>query len=191
MTDYKLINKFDSNQGTVRAVQYSVNGSYCLSCGSDCKVKLFNPLTGLEIKTYAGHSDEVTDAAGSCDSSFILSGSMDKSIIFWDVATALPVRRIRNHLAGITAVKFNLESNVAFSGSRDNSVQMFDIRSRSTESIQTLKEAKDCITDLIVAGDRIISSSLDGHIRYYDIRAGEFNFIIIILINFLFAITCR
>lgn len=175
MTDYKLRKKFDCNQGAVRAVRYNVDGNYCLSCGSDRKVKLFNPLTGLLLKTYAGHGDEITDSTGSCDSSFILSASMDKSIIYWDVMTALPVRRIRNHLGGVTAVKFNLESNVAISGSRDNSVQMFDIRSRSVEPVQTLKEAKDCITDLIVTENKIISSSIDGYIRYYDIRAGEPN----------------
>jgi mitogen-activated protein kinase organizer 1 len=115
----------------------------------------------------------VLDATGSCDSSFILSGSTDKSIIYWDVSTALPVRRIRTHVAGITCVKFNEDSTVAISGSRDNTVQCFDIRSRALESFQTLKEAKDCITGLLVTSTKIITSSLDGCIRQYDIRAGE------------------
>jgi len=171
--NYKLRNKFDCNQGAIRAVRYNVDGNYCLSCGSDRKVKLINPETGLMIKAYTAHGDEISDATGSCDSSFILSGSKDKSIIYWDVITGVPVRRIRNHVGGITCVSFNDDSSVALSGSRDNSVQCFDIRSRSLEPIQTFKEAKDCITDLIVTENKIISSSLDGCIRYYDIRAGE------------------
>lgn len=44
-----------------------VDGSYLLTCGSDKKLKLWNPLTGLLLKTYGGHANEVTDAAGSCD----------------------------------------------------------------------------------------------------------------------------
>jgi mitogen-activated protein kinase organizer 1 len=36
-----------------------------------------------------------------------------------------------------------------------------------------LKEAKDCITGLIVTEHKIISSSLDGCVRHYDLRAGE------------------
>lgn len=87
--------------------------------------------------------------------------------------SGLPVRRIRNHAGGVTCVKFNEDSSVAISGSRDNSVQFYDIRSRSLEPIQTLKEAKDCITGLIVASNKIVTSSLDGCIRHYDIRAGE------------------
>lgn len=98
---------------------------------------------------------------------------MDKSIIYWDVSTGLPVRRIRTHLSHVTCVRFNYDSTVAISGSRDNSVQCYDIRSRSLQPIQVLKEAKDCITDLIITENKIISASLDGHIRYYDIRAGS------------------
>jgi len=79
-----------------------------LSCGSDKKIKLWNPVSGLLLKTYGGHADEVTDASvhiihieqmgfliiyilfifqGSCDSSYIVSASLDKSIIYWDVST--------------------------------------------------------------------------------------------------------
>ena len=171
--NYELKNTVDCNQGAIRAVRYNVDGNYCLTCGSDRKVKLINPITGLVLKTYAGHGDEVNDAAGSCESSFILSGSSDKSIIYWDVSTGLPVRRLRTHAGAVSCVKFNEDSSVAISGSRDNTVQCFDIRSRALEPIQTMKEAKDCITGLIVTEHKIISSSLDGCIRHYDLRAGE------------------
>lgn len=87
--------------------------------------------------------------------------------------SGLPVRRLRTHAAAVLCVKFNEDSSVAVSGSRDNSVQLFDIRSRALEPIQKLTDAKDCITSLIVHGHKIISSSLDGIIRHYDIRVGQ------------------
>lgn len=83
------------------------------------------------------------------------------------------MRRLRTHAGAVTCVKFNEDSSVAISGSRDNTVQCFDIRSRALEPMQTLKEAKDCITGLFVTEHKIISSSLDGCIRHYDLRAGE------------------
>lgn len=171
--DYRLIKSIDCNQGSLRAVRYNVDGNYCLTCGSDRKLKLLNPKNGLFLKTYAGHGEEVTDAVGSCDSSHILSGSVDKSIIYWDVATGIPERRVRNHAAAVSVVRFNEDSTLAITGSRDNTVKCFDIRSRSIEPIQTMKQAKDCITGLHVNQNKIISSSLDGCIRFYDIRAGE------------------
>lgn len=150
-----------------------MDGYYCLSCGSDKKLKLWNYETGLLLKTYGGHADEVTDAAGSCDSSFIVSSSLDKSIIYWDVSTGVPVRRLRGHAGGVKCVCFNEDSSIAISGGRDNAVACWDIRTRSLEPIQKMRDAKDCITSVLTNERYIITSSLDGCVRHYDIRAGE------------------
>ncbi|XP_055386098.1 WD repeat domain-containing protein 83 [Condylostylus longicornis] len=167
---YKTI---DCVQGSVRAVRYNVDGIYCLTCGSDRKIKLWNPKTALLLKTYGGHASEVTDAMGSCDSCHIVSASLDKSIIYWDVTTGQPIRRCRVHAGGVNCVRFNEDSSIAVSGSKDNSVMCWDIRTRKIEPIQTMKDAKDCVTSLIVNESQIITASLDGCIRRYDIRMGE------------------
>lgn len=39
------------------------NGNYCLSCGQDKSIKLWNPHKGVLIKTYTGHGYEVLDVA--------------------------------------------------------------------------------------------------------------------------------
>ncbi|XP_055598138.1 WD repeat domain-containing protein 83 [Uranotaenia lowii] len=166
-------NTINCDQGAVRAVRYNVDGSYCLTCGSDKKIKLWNPGSGLLLKTYGGHAGEVMDAAGSCDSSFIVSASVDKSVIYWDVSTGLPVRRLRGHAGAVKCVRFNEESSIAVSGSTDNTVMCWDIRTRRLEPVQTMRDAKDCITSLVVSEHKIISGSLDGSIRQYDIRMGE------------------
>ncbi|KAG4068551.1 hypothetical protein HA402_004892 [Bradysia odoriphaga] len=151
----------------------SVDGSYLLTCGSDKKLKLWNPLTGLLLKTYGGHANEVTDAAGSCDSCFIVSASLDKSIIYWDVPTAQPLRRLRCHAGGVNCVRFNEDSGLAISGGKDNMAMCWDIRTRKQEPIQVLNDAKDCITSIVCNDHEIITSSLDGCIRHYDIRASQ------------------
>lgn len=150
-----------------------VDGTYCLSCGSDKKIKLWNHKTGLLLKTYGGHADEVTDVAGSCESSNIVSASLDKSIIYWDVSTGAPVRRLRGHAGGVKCVCFNEDSSIATSGGRDNAVFCWDIRTRRLAPVQMMREAKDCITTVLCNENKIITSSLDGCIRHYDIRAGE------------------
>ncbi|KAH8271830.1 hypothetical protein KR044_007304 [Drosophila immigrans] len=181
----------DCKQGAVRAVRYNgkhfiyygaqsyevllllVDGTYCMSCGSDKKVKLWNPASGLLLKTYGGHADEVTDAAGSCDSSYIVSASLDKSIIYWDVSTGTPVRRLRSHAGGVRCVCFNEDSSIAISGGRDNAVMCWDIRTRRLDPVQVMKEAKDCITAVLTNEHKIYAASLDGCVRHYDIRVGE------------------
>ncbi|XP_037927468.1 WD repeat domain-containing protein 83 [Teleopsis dalmanni] len=170
---YHCQKMIDCKQGAVRAVRYNIDGFYCLSCGSDKKVKLWNPETGLLLKTYGGHADEVTDARGSCDSSYIVSSSLDKSVIYWDVTTGRPVRRLHGHAGGVRCVRFNENSSIVVSGGRDNAIMCWDIRSRRYQPVQTMKEARDSITSLLVIEHKIIASSLDGCIRHYDLRAGE------------------
>ena len=41
---------------------YIGNGGYCLTCGSDRTVRLWNPHRGLMVKTYKGPGGEVFDA---------------------------------------------------------------------------------------------------------------------------------
>lgn len=41
-----------------------VDGNYCLTCGSDKTLKLWNPLRGTLLRTYSGHGYEVLDASG-------------------------------------------------------------------------------------------------------------------------------
>ncbi|GCC39721.1 hypothetical protein chiPu_0023479 [Chiloscyllium punctatum] len=74
-----------------------VDGNYCLTCGSDKSLKLWNPHRGIILKTYSGHGYEVLDAAGSCDNSQICSCGSDKTVVLWDVATGQLVRKFRGH----------------------------------------------------------------------------------------------
>lgn len=160
-------------QQVVRAVRFNIDGSYCLTCGADKKIKLWNPHNQLLLKTYGGHANEVLDAAGSCDSSHIISCSSDKSVILWDVTTGQPVRRYRGHASSVTCVKFNEESTMAVSGSVDNTVSFWDVVSRRQEPVQILKDAKDTITSIQVTDHEVLTSSVDCHMRLYDMRVGK------------------
>lgn len=171
--DFNFTKEIDCKQGAVRAVRFSVDGSYCVTCGSDRRIKLWNPHRHVLLKTYAGHGDEVLDAFSSCDSSQIISCGLDKSVILWDVATGMPVRRFRGHASDITTVRFNEESSMAISGSRDNAVMFWDIRSRANDPVQSLKDAKDAISSIRVSDYEVLTASFDCRIRRYDIRVGQ------------------
>lgn len=144
-----------------------------MTCGSDKKLKLWNPYKGILLKTYGGHGNEVLDADASCDSSQIVSCSSDKSVILWDVSTGQPVRRLRGHAAKVTCVKFNELSTVAISGSQDNTVACWDMKSRNNQPIQVLKDAKDCVTAVKVSDYEILTASVDCSVRRYDLRNGS------------------
>ncbi|PRP75898.1 hypothetical protein PROFUN_15460 [Planoprotostelium fungivorum] len=51
------------HEGGTHVVRFNKNGNYCVSGGGDRKVTLWNPATGKQIKSYAGHGREVLDLA--------------------------------------------------------------------------------------------------------------------------------
>ncbi|KAJ4431702.1 hypothetical protein ANN_20304, partial [Periplaneta americana] len=151
----------------------SVDGSYCLTCGADKKLKLWNPHKALSLKVYGGHADEVLDACSSCDNSQIVSCGQDKTVILWDVSSGTPLRRLRAHGARVTCVRYNEESTVAVSGSQDNTIMCWDVRGRNVRPIQVMRDAKDAVTSLEVTDHEIVTGSVDCKVRRYDIRANK------------------
>lgn len=45
-----LVSRLECKQGAVRAVRFNVDGQYCITCGSDKSVKLWNPKRNLLLK---------------------------------------------------------------------------------------------------------------------------------------------
>lgn len=62
--------------------------------------------------------------------------------------------------------------NSCHSGSFDATVRLWDCKSQSTKPIQVLEEAKDSISSLHVAGHELVTGSVDGRMRLYDLRMG-------------------
>uniref|UniRef100_A0A0B6ZG56 WD repeat domain-containing protein 83 n=1 Tax=Arion vulgaris TaxID=1028688 RepID=A0A0B6ZG56_9EUPU len=169
----KKTQTLDCKQGAVRSVRFNVDGSYCLTCGSDKTVKLWNPLRNLLLKTYTGHGYEVMEAQSSGDNSQICSGGMDKAVVLFDVSTGKTVKKYRDHAGTVNCVCFNEESTVILSGSLDCSVKAWDIRSSKHKPVQVMNEAKDSITSVQVSDHEILTGSADSRIRRYDLRIGR------------------
>ena len=163
----------DCKQGAIRAAHLNVDGSYCITCGADKSIKLWNPHRELLLKTYAGHGFEVLDARGSTDNAQIASGSVDKTVMLWDVSTGAALRKFRGHAGRVNCVCFNGESTLVLSGSVDCSVKIWDLKSKKNEPVQTLDEGKDVIMSIVVSGHEILTGCLDGRIRRYDLRTGQ------------------
>lgn len=169
----KEANVLRGHQGTVPAVRWNHDGQYCLSGGGDKTVRLWNPFKGTLIKTYAGHGWEVLDIDVTNDNSRIASCGGDRLAFIWDVASGRVIRRLRGHTQRVNCLSFNEEPSVVVTGSYDKTVRIWDLKSNSSEPIQTLDEAKDSVSALVVTNYEIITASIDGKVRNYDIRMGQ------------------
>ncbi|RGB37439.1 WD40-repeat-containing domain protein [Rhizophagus diaphanus] len=163
---------FNSHQGPVHIARYNTSGDYVLSGGQDRTIRLWNPETGLNIKTYTGHGKEVLDLSVTQDHSRFASCGGDRQVYYWDVSTGNTIRRFEGHNQRINAVCFNWEGTVLASGSYDTTIRLWDCRSNSRAPIQILEEPKDSVTSLHMTQYEIVSGSADGYIRTHDIRMG-------------------
>lgn len=160
--------------GTVRAVRFNEDGEYCMTCGSDKSIKLWNPYKSVLLKTYNGHGYEVLDCTSSTDNSKLSSCGADRTVVLWDVSTGKVIRKYRGHISRVNCVKFNQpDCSIIVSGSYDSTVRCWDTRSRSVEPIQIIDDAKDSVTSIQVSEEEILTGSVDGYVRTYDIRKGQ------------------
>lgn len=167
------VNILRGHEGAVLAVRFNGNGNYCLSCGRDRTLRLWNPHRGLPIKSYKAHAREVRDVDVSGDNSKLCSCGGDRQLFYWDVSTGRIIRKFRGHDSEVNSVKFNEYVSVIISGGYDRTVRAWDCRSQSLEPVQTMDTFSDSVTSLVVTEKEIIGGSVDGTIRTFDIRIGR------------------
>jgi len=185
----KPIAKLTGHAGAVHAVTYSSGSSaYILTGAADRTIRLYNPLNAPTTSTapkssasyppglihkYNAHGYEVLSIdVNSANDRFVSTGG-DKTVFFWDVEKGQVVRRWTGHAGRVNRGVFGGdEDSVIVSASFDGTVKIWDARSTSFKPIMTLGEAKDSVTDVVVWDAEIISGSVDGRIRSYDLRMG-------------------
>ncbi|ORY42794.1 WD40 repeat-like protein [Rhizoclosmatium globosum] len=163
------------HQGAVNVAEFNKSGEYVATGGADRSVKLWNPQSGLCVKTYSGHGKEVLGIAISPDNTKFASVGGDKAAVLWDVATGRSIRKFTGHGARINDVGFNFDASVIVTGSYDATVRFWDCRAQSYTPIQILSEAKDSVSSIQVTKQEVLSASIDGKLRVYDIRMGMCN----------------
>lgn len=169
----KLHLTLSKHQGAVLAVRFTKPGTYCLTCGKDRNINLWNPHNGLHLKQYRGHGYEVRDVDVAKDNSKFASVGGDKQVFLWDVASGQSIRKFRGHDSTVNEVKFGAEEEVLVTCGYDQSIRIWDCRSRSFEPIQIIRHFKDSVTSVLVHGPEITGASVDGTLRRYDIRFGR------------------
>ncbi|KAH6571539.1 hypothetical protein BASA50_003484 [Batrachochytrium salamandrivorans] len=172
-----LVQSLTGHTAAVHTVAYSRDGAYCLTGSADRTVKLWNPSTGMCIKTYATHGKDVLGIAlplSTTDNNRFASCGMDRAVILWDVGTGRPLRRWDDHKQRVNAVSFNADASVIASGSYDTTVRIWDCRAKNAwKPVQVLDGSKDSVEAVQILGHEILVGCVDGFIKVYDVRAGK------------------
>lgn len=114
---------------SVEAVAWSPDGKTLASVGTDKALRLWDAVSGDQIRSLTGHEEDPRALAFSGDGRFLLSGDYGGTILLWEAATGKQVRAFRGHQECVESVAFSPDGKTAASGSFDKTVRLWDIAS--------------------------------------------------------------
>ena len=191
VVDGNDIKVFDSSSGnklltltghdkTIWSASYSPDGTRIASGGLDRTVRIWNAITGVEVKTLLGHGEypdqpdysPVSSVAFSPDGRLITSGSYDYTVRIWDAETGAAILTLDKHSYIVNDVAFSPDGKRLASASSDNSVRVWDVA--TGEELLVLRRHDHEVLSVAFSPDgrRIISGSKDESIRIWDMSAG-------------------
>ena len=97
-----VVSKFDKHAGTmVYTIAVTKDGKTALSGAHDKTIRIWDVATGKELRTLAGHTEQVYQVSLSPDERHLLSASFDKTLRIWDFATGKGLKRFEGHTDGV------------------------------------------------------------------------------------------
>ena len=124
--------------GTVRAVQYSPDGTH-LAAGGSAGIWLFDTHSLDVVSLLPNHLELVTSLAFSPDSRILASGNDDRTVHLWDVATGTLQQTLQGHTSPVYHLAFSPDGRTL--ASAGNSVRLWDVAAGTLQ--QTLQDQEN------------------------------------------------
>jgi WD40 repeat protein len=135
---------------------------------------LFDADNGIRIKTFEGHEGEIVEVNFDKEEKIFCTASMDLTSKIFDIETSKSTMTLEGHSDVVFKASFNNDSKMVLTGSYDKTCKIYDVQNGDVlfDFKEHNKEISNCFFNP-KDNNIIISNSLDGLTKIYDIRIGE------------------
>ena len=183
--------------GTVRSVEFSRDAQLLLTSSDDKSVKIWSLPSRRFSAAFVGHSNWVRAAAFSPDAAQVASASDDCTVRVWDVSRGACTAVLHDFGGGAaTCVRFSPDGSALAAGGRGGGIAVWDARAPASsggvssisgssfsgncggpsgEPLQRYAAHAASVTAIAfhASGHYLLSSSLDGTLKIWDLREGH------------------
>jgi U3 small nucleolar RNA-associated protein 21 len=154
----------------IKSVSLSECGNFAFIGTEKGRIDKFNIQSGIHRCSFIGHSKQITGIVSNLNS-MVISSSLDCQLIFWDFNG---VEKFRLKLdAPISQIVLSTESGLLAAVCDDLNIRVIDITTRKI--VRIFQGHSNRITSTSFSPDErwIVSASLDGTIRLWDLPTGH------------------
>jgi WD40 repeat protein/DNA-binding SARP family transcriptional activator/tRNA A-37 threonylcarbamoyl transferase component Bud32 len=147
-------------EGGPEGVAFSPDGATVATPADHNTAKLWSATTGTTVRTFAGHTDRVTDVAFGPGGTRLATASADHTARVWEVATGRLAAVLRGHTGAVVRLAFSPDGRRLATASRDGTARVWDIGSATALTVLHHSGPLDAVvfspdgTHLAVAGGR-------------------------------------
>ena len=159
----------------VTSVAYSPDGRSLASAGADGLVILWDPATGLMVRTLRGHATkvEIDTLAFRPDGRTLASAGIDGTVQVWDTATGQKLLIQREHTDAVSGLAYQPDGRRFATGGHDATVRIWDVQTGG--ELMTLRGHSGPVYSLAYRADgqALVSASGDHTLKIWDAATGR------------------
>jgi len=114
--------------GWVYSVSFSHDASRIASSSLDETIRIWDVVTGNELRKLTGHSGWIYGCIHSPDSKTVASCADDQTIRVWDLNTGAEIRKFAKHWGPVSSVCYSPHGDKLASVSSDKTLRLWDVQ---------------------------------------------------------------
>jgi RNA polymerase sigma factor (sigma-70 family) len=158
------------HKNTTLAVAFAPDGKTLVAGGWDSRLRLWDPVTGRELRQIETPENGVYSLAYSPDGKLLAGGCTVGVVCLWDAASGEEVRRLRDHKGEVRGLAFSADGMRLATGDTA-AVRLWD--PRTGKLLHTWTGADSCSLAFSPDGTLLASGGRDCIVRVWEIASGK------------------